>query len=464
MSEHNNPNDHQSLQEEDALEEMYRLEKEIASLHAEITSNENKTSQITSSRVGKFTRLLNVFGWKRVSASRMDQLHAKIEQLHKRLREVETKLVATSVDQTNYKTSQMMASLRQEESKGTLLEVADRIVDQKLQHEKNYHQALDYIARLFQKEDLTYKQVAYKKILKGLSASEITEFMVRSGFDQPALPIKQAASFRASLTMRMRQLQLQPPLLDWVLDEKEEATHFASKLEFSLPKTADEHYSIATLPTDTGIVVKPKTGAGARGVYLIHKEDYIIDLKRNKKLQSWDELHNQMNVDLETGWVDEDQWMIEELLYENSEELIPARDIKFYTFYGKVGLILEIVRYPELKYCWWNRDGERVLTGKYNDQLFVGNGVSESEINKVEEASLEIPAPFVRMDFLHADRGLIFGEFTPKPGNYDEFNEETDQLLGELFLEAENKLTTDLFKGKNFGLYKEFLKEINWKE
>ncbi len=63
-----------------------------------------------------------------------------------------------------------------------------------------------------------------------------------------------------------------------------------------------------------------------------------------------------MEKDLETGAVDRDEWMIEELIYENRREKVPARDVKFYCFYGKVGIILEIVREPEVRHCWWNAE------------------------------------------------------------------------------------------------------------
>lgn len=44
----------------------------------------------------------------------------------------------------------------------------------------------------------------------------------------------------------------------------------------------------------------------------------------------------------------------------------------------------------------------------------------------------------------------MFGEFTPKPGNYDEFDKNTDQILGDYFLRAESQLTNDLLAGKVF--------------
>ena len=49
----------------------------------------------------------------------------------------------------------------------------------------------------------------------------------------------------------------------------------------------------------------------------------------------------------------------------------------------------------------------------------------------------------------------MFGEFTPKPGNYDEFDKETDQWMGDFFLEAEARLTYDLINQEAFTTYME---------
>src|SRR5699024_340527 len=136
---------------------------------------------------------------------------------------------------------------------------------------------------------------------------------------------------------------------------------------------------------------------------------------------------------------------------------VPARDIKFYCFYGKVGLILEITRFPERNHCWWTVTGERVRTGKYDEDLFKGEGVSWEEIDLARNISLKIPAPFIRIDFLRSEKGLIFGEFAPKPGNYDEFDELTDKWMGDYFLEAQGRLMNDLLKGKVFQEYKEII-------
>src|SRR5699024_2642345 len=125
--------------------------------------------------------------------------------------------------------------------------------------------------------------------------------------------------------------------------------------------------TLDSLPESDGIVIKPADGAGARGVYIIHDESDIIDVKQSKSIKGYNELYESMKDDLASGAVANDAWLIESIVYENSMDRMTGRDLKFYCFYGKVGLILEIIRYPEIRHCWWTRDFKRVTTGKYDE-------------------------------------------------------------------------------------------------
>ncbi|MCD8501696.1 MAG: hypothetical protein LRY71_08500 [Bacillaceae bacterium] len=257
--------------------------------------------------------------------------------------------------------------------------------------------------------------------------------------------------FRANLTLRARKRQHHPNQPEWLLDHKVHAYSFIDQFNVTRPWVSDTYYALKNIPQKEGVVIKPLDGAGSRGVYLVFGLHNIQDVKQAKKIEDWDTLVRRMEEDLRTKKVVQDQWIVEELICD--ENSLPARDIKFYCFYGRVGLILEVVRYPEVKYCWWTPEGKRVQTGKYDDNLFKGWGVSEEERNLAASISAEIPTPFIRIDFLKTSKRLVFGEFTPKPGNYDEFDDQTDQQLGDLFLEAESRLFHDLLQGKQFSNY-----------
>jgi len=56
---------------------------------------------------------------------------------------------------------------------------------------------------------------------------------------------------------------------------------------------------------------------------------------------------------------------------------------------------------------------------------------------------------------------MFFGEFTPKPGKYEQFNDDIDQCLGDYFLEAEARLVEDLLDSKPFDHFKSFLLELS---
>nr|WP_236782663.1 ATP-grasp fold amidoligase family protein [Allobacillus saliphilus] len=291
-----------------------------------------------------------------------------------------------------------------------------------------------------------------------MAAEDVSEPLVRSALSDDPLSLQSVSSFRGSLTKRIRQHQLNGPLSDWILDDKSVAYQFVDQLGIRRPTTSEIGYTKDELPLNEGTVIKPLDGAGARGVYLLHTANNIVDIKRNQTLRDTEQLREQMEKDIQTKWVSEDSWGYEELIYENQENKQPARDLKFYSFYGKTPLILEIIRYPEMQYCWWTSEGKPLLTGKYNDQLFKGEGFTQEELEQVNEISRQIPSPFMRIDFLRGEEGLVFGEFTPKPGNYDEFDETIDRWLGDCFLEAENRLVTGMLHGKKFDAFSDILK------
>src|SRR5699024_3973492 len=332
----------------------------------------------------------------------------------------------------------------------------DHFIEEKSKQQANYKEALTYAARLYMNDEEAYRNVMYANILSGLTIEEIPEFMIRAGLSSQPIPLRRAASFRGSLNMRVRQKQLQDALPEWELDDKRRAYAFAEKLGVPIPEIDENHYTVETIPFKDGAAIKPADAAGARGVYLAHGQDDIYDVRNSIKFAGWDKIKEKMQQDLQSGAVPEDEWMMEQLIYENEAEKIPARDVKFYCFYGKVGIILEIVRDPEIRQCWWTADGERIATGKYDESLFAGGGVFQEELEMAEKISREIPAPFIRIDFLRGENGLVLGEFTPKPGNYDEFDNETDAWLGDYFLDAQGRLTNDLLNGKQFEAFMSF--------
>ena len=152
--------------------------------------------------------------------------------------------------------------------------------------------------------------------------------------------------------------------------------------------------------------------------------------------------------------------MSEELITDESGSI--ANDVKLYCFYGRAHIALEVKRTGgAVEYCWWDRNCRKVKTGKYLNMELEDTIVSTEYFEAAEHLSQHIPAPFMRIDFLKSPTGPVFGEFTPQPGNFHQFDAATDCWLGRCYAEARGRLMADLLKGKAFSEYTEFVASLN---
>lgn len=256
-------------------------------------------------------------------------------------------------------------------------------------------------------------------------------------------------SFHYEVTMQSRRAYIQPDATAWILDNKLTAYQYAADLGLDIPITRLHAVSHRDLQLSPGTVVKPLDGNMSKGVYIVGKDD-IVDLPRNMTLPSRDALRQNIAHDVSSGDVAEDAWIEERLVYSDHDPSAPARDIKFYCFYGVVGLALETVRSPGVQRCWYGSDGQRTRTGKYTNRLFAGNGIPDGYMELAQRISLTVPAPFLRIDFLASPEGPVLNEFTPKPGGASQFSAGTDVRLGKLMVASSGRLHTDLVNGKKF--------------
>lgn len=260
-------------------------------------------------------------------------------------------------------------------------------------------------------------------------------------------------SFRLLMGLRTSRLELAGLGPEWKLNSKERAYRFVGKQGLLHPRVYQKNAQLSTLEPKTQCVVKPKEGANAQGVYLVLTLDKIYKPATRTWLKSWEEMLASMRKDLFEKKVKKDRWTIEELVTQDEESSVPGNDLKFYCFYGQVGLVLEVQRFQKLAYCEWNADGQPICSGKYKHKHFQGGGFTPDQKLLAEELSLKIPSPFIRIDFISsyaAPSGLVFGEFTPRPGKLHRFNGKTDRLLGEYFLNAEKRLENDFLARKKF--------------
>lgn len=250
--------------------------------------------------------------------------------------------------------------------------------------------------------------------------------------------------------------RLKQPRPEAVLDNKINGKKFIEALGYKVPKTYQSRVQLDEIELRPGIVIKPQRGSGSNGVYSFLSENRIYNLGSNVLLHSFDEfLKNARRMSSRLSH--DGEWIVEELIL-NDEGHLP-NDLKMLTFYGKVAIIQEATRMPT-RVCYYTREGERIRTGRYLHMEFEGTGVLPEYVQAAEEISLKIPAPFLRIDFLKSRNGPVFGEFTPRPGNFHKFDAETDAWLGGEFARARARLTADLLKGKRFLEFTRFVETL----
>ena len=261
-----------------------------------------------------------------------------------------------------------------------------------------------------------------------------------------------APSFHSLLYWESRKAFANREHSAWLLDHKLNAYKFADKLGLKTPAMELDPFPFSTIPIEVNTVIKPLNGVMSQGVYLI-MEDGIIDLVNNHHITGPEGLRKSMSGLLLSGKIKEDLWIREQLIRDDKDPESPARDIKFYTFYGQPILALETARIPKIQRCWYDNYSNLVNTGKYVTELFVGHGIPAEFYAIAEKIGLNIPAPFVRVDLLASPEGAIVNEVTPKPGGAHLFAQSIDQQLGNHLVNADGRLRADLISGKSFDIF-----------
>lgn len=298
-----------------------------------------------------------------------------------------------------------------------------------------------------------------KKIVKSLKRNEINQLVSSSvtKLRRWGLDLSQISSFNHQTEIKKRQRHMVKELSNAHKYNSKSFSHkFARKLGLKVPQRDENVYEFHEVVPKSGTVVKPTGKANSRGVFLILSPDNIVDVSGKRTFNSWASIRDKVYSSGYHGIKPEENFIVEELITEDKEGKMPGRDFKFYCFYGKVALILESIRYPEMRRCWWTADGQNIDVGKYNRALLNGIGVSQEEIDTASYLSYEIPLPFIRLDFIKSYDGIVFCESHTTVGGYSSFNEKTDQWLGDMYLEAEGRLLADLLNGKTFNTHSYF--------
>lgn len=291
------------------------------------------------------------------------------------------------------------------------------------------------------------KKATLEQLVDLLGIDELSEPITRL-LSQHKVPLSQAASFKRLLIQATRRRQLYSFQPEWKLNNKRNAYEFIDQLGIPRPKIYEQKKPIDSITLKPGSVLKPENGASSVGVFIIGENQNVQEV-RTGEIVSTEEAIDKIKNYLNKGIIQKDVWMLEEFIggFENNHP-VPARDLKFYCFYGEAGFVLEVDRSNKARYCEWLPDGTLADTGRYTNNSFVGNGFSQQEKELAEEISRKVPTPFIRIDFLKSKDKFVFGEFTPRPGQFSSFNREFDRYLGECYLKAESRLLKSMLDRK----------------
>jgi len=294
-------------------------------------------------------------------------------------------------------------------------------------------------------------------VLDQAHPTHLTHHLLRR-VERHDLKVTRGLSFMNFMVQESESRRLGIPSAPWLLDQKLAAYHFLDAINVRRPKTDLVEYKFSDLPKEHPAVIKPVRSTGSRSCYLVFSPSKIIHVLDGEEFSSWlgMEQHARNEMSRKQQRPLPDRWFIEELVLEDHAQQTPAPDLKFFTFYGQVEMILEVRRLGgNSRYSFRLPDRTPVIPGSWKYEYFEGEGASPAHLEVAKQVSMEIPHPFARIDMLKGEDGLVFGELTPRPGGFHRFSDQWDRRFGEAWVAAQHRLNQDLLHGKRFTAYHE---------
>lgn len=222
---------------------------------------------------------------------------------------------------------------------------------------------------------------------------------------------------------------------------------FAQSLDIPTPKLLQSECKFQDINFTNSTVIKPSFGCSSKNVFLYFNHENIVEIRTNHTFDSLDSFKKEI-----LGRNLQNLWQTEALILNQDNKA--AHDIKVYMYYGVVGTVLEIKRSDKAYQCWYDKDGKVLEGERRNQPWFEGTGFDDKVLEYAKKISLNIPAPFMRIDFYKGADDHYLGELTPHPGRYfPEYSPDLDYHLGKLFCQAEARLFRDLLRSKGFTKY-----------
>lgn len=326
--------------------------------------------------------------------------------------------------------------------------------------QKNHEDALTDLWRLIRdvKRDTSLNASTRRNYLTALYSPLSTKDL-RGFFVSDSNKYDIGVSFRSSIG-NMRRFKSRLRSYGWELapgtNSKVRDREFGQRLGLRVPETYARNVVLEDLPILANTIVKPMSGAGAKGVMYVDASRRLHSVQSGRAYDSFSEASAEMRsanrLGLPTRWLAE-----EAVLSANGE---PANDMKVYMFYGEPGIYLEIARRAGARgqdlYAVHDATHRSISLGP-KVSSFEGNGVPDDVLEKARRISLASPVPFLRVDFHMGATECVLGEITPHPGGTyaGDLHDDVDRRLGELFIEAEARLFVDMLGGKAFEVYQE---------
>ncbi|WP_061962865.1 ATP-grasp fold amidoligase family protein [Demequina aurantiaca] len=323
----------------------------------------------------------------------------------------------------------------------------------------NYRELVEE-ARLLPPEDTT-RVALFSAAVRELFVDELTHPDLIEIARHQRKPVLQVDSLWSSIVKRRRMKQLGPVPEKNLGISKYNDEKFAELVGVKTTKAVFRG-TFADIPRDARmVVVKPIGSSDSKGAFYVLDGGQLVSIADSDELEDWTELEVRAIKQLGGENLDGVEWQVQKMETFAGK---PARDFKFYIFYGQIGLILEASRFPEREYAYFNEDFTSAACGRDQEprfrdtsRTFTNNGgISEQQLEMVRNFSASIPVPFMRIDFLYTDDGLVLCEFSSAPGDSHTWSPEYDRMMGTMYLDAERRLISDLLAGKTFPAFSVF--------
>ncbi|MCW2799760.1 MAG: hypothetical protein JWQ70_1232 [Aeromicrobium sp.] len=235
---------------------------------------------------------------------------------------------------------------------------------------------------------------------------------------------------------------------------------FAQSWGVSLPEIYgiwDQVEDIAWDELPDTVVVKSKIGTYGHGVLPLKRVSGGWSVITDGRVLTEGEIVARFKEKQDKGTI-EGPFVVEEFLGDAAEEILPI-DVKFYAFYGEVGLIylrsVDAHLGPGGKYRFLDlerRDLGPIYGGHDHDETIPIPDNLADLVRAAEQLSAAVPRAFVRVDLYGVAGRVVFGELTPRPGGPLIFPDDVDERLGQFWEDAHVRLLNDAIDGGDYAL------------